>query len=84
MILIDEVTIGIMLQQEPIQVKPIIENLAALDMATDAPEVRVSLGFEILVADKGRVKTLHLESRMVRRADRLRPHWPDDEEGVVL
>ena len=84
MVLIDDIAIRIMLDHEPIQVKPVVEDLAAFDVATDAPECLVAFRREILVADELCVDVLHFKRGVVRSSRDRRAERLCEEERVVI
>lgn len=80
---VDEITIGVMLDHETVDVPPVVEDLAAEDMSADAPDRGVGLFGEPLVAEGLGVKVVHLERTVVHvflHAVRQRRQ----EHGVVV
>lgn len=64
-VFIDQVPIGIVFDDESVQIVPVVKNLAPLNMAPNPPERLVPLGMQVFMASEGRVDTFHLECRMV-------------------
>lgn len=69
-----------MLDHEAARVPPVVEDLAAQNMSSDAPDALVALLREPLVAQVLRVDVVHLEAAVVH----VRAGRAVDEEGVVV
>lgn len=66
-VFIHQVTIRIMFDNKPTCIIPIIEDLRAVHVASDTPEVVMSLFSEIVMSQLLRVVVLYLEGRVVYR-----------------
>lgn len=64
-VLVDEVAVGVVLDHEAVDVPPVVEDLAAEDVAADAPDGLVLFLGEPLVAQRLRVEVVHLERAVV-------------------
>lgn len=62
---IEEVAICPVLDTMSPWITPVVENLAAEDMAPDAPIVLIPFGFEIMAAGHQIVEVGHLECRVM-------------------
>lgn len=64
-VLIDEITVGVVLDHEAVDVPPVVEDLGAEDVAADAPDGLVLLLLQPLVAERLGVEVVHFERAVV-------------------
>ena len=57
---VEHVAVGIVLDQETVRVTPIVEDLAAFDVAADAPRAEIPLLAQIFAAGGQRVEVCDL------------------------
>src|SRR5271166_481021 len=79
-VFVDEVAVDVMLDMEAGGIGPIVEDLAAVEMAADAPAMLVALVDHRLVPHAEIVEVAALERDMVHSHDRR----ADDGERVVV
>lgn len=77
---VEQVAINIVLEDELGRVEPVVEDLAAHDVAADAPAVLVALVAQPVVAEDLGVKVVRLEGRVVHVALGAL----EEEEAVVV
>lgn len=83
-VLVKDISISVMLEQEAVTIKPVIEHLAPFDVPPNAPERFITQRQKMLVADQLVIQTLDLERSVVR------PRWwsllrgLSKNEGVVV
>lgn len=78
--IVQQITIDIMLQDEPTRIKPIIEDLTPHDVSTYTPAVLVALVPQPVVTEDLGVKVVCLKGRVMNMA-----LWTlEEEEGVVV
>ena len=77
---VEHVAVGEVLDQEAVGIAPVVEELAALDVAADAPGAEIAVLAQVFAARGQRVEVAHLVGRVhvaVGRAQRQR-------QGVVV
>ena len=77
---VEHVAVGEVLDQETIRVAPVVEDLAALDVAADAPRAVIPLLAQVFAARGKRVEVADLIGRMHVATDRAQSH----RKGVVV
>src|SRR4029078_8261328 len=77
---VEHVAVGVVLDQETVRVTPVVEDLAAFDVAADAPRAEIALCAQVFAAGGQRVEVCDLVGGVHIERDRTQRHG----QGVVI